>query len=80
MNWITTNIRLPEDIYMELKISAAEQRKSVAAVVREKLGVKKVINSKEVIWNKLGKFASEMTKTNPGVSLSQKLVEMRYEQ
>ena len=41
MNWITTNIRLPEDLYMDLKIKAATERKSVAAVIREKLVDKK---------------------------------------
>lgn len=35
MNWIATNIRFPEDQYMKLKIKAAKERKSVAAVVRE---------------------------------------------
>ena len=38
MNWVTTNIRLPEDLYMELKMKAARERKSVAAVIRERLG------------------------------------------
>lgn len=37
MNWITTNIRFPEDIYMELKIEAAKRRISLAAVVRERV-------------------------------------------
>lgn len=35
MNWIATNIRFPEDQYMKLKIKAAEERKSVAAIIRE---------------------------------------------
>lgn len=35
MNWIATNIRFREDQYMKLKIKAAKERKSVAAVVRE---------------------------------------------
>lgn len=41
MNWITTNLRLPEDLYMDLKLKAARERKSVASVIREKLGDKK---------------------------------------
>lgn len=80
MNWITTNIRLPEDAYMELKLVAASQRKSMAAVVREKLGVGKGKIKKDKVWNKLDKFALEMAKVNPGISLSKKLIEMRYEQ
>jgi len=35
MNWIATNIRFPREQYMKLKIKAAEERKSVAAVIRE---------------------------------------------
>ena len=82
MNWITTNIRLPEDVYMDLKMAAARQRKSVAAVVRQRLGVKKDITRKEDLWDRLDKdkFSLKMTKTNFGISLTKKLVEMRYEQ
>lgn len=40
MNFITTNIRLPEDEYLRLKSEAARKRKSFAAVVREKLEAK----------------------------------------
>lgn len=40
MNYVTTNIRLPEDEYLRLKSEAARKRKSFAAVVREKLGAK----------------------------------------
>ena len=65
---------------MELKLFAASQRKSVAAVVREKLGVGKGEIKKDKVWNKLDKFALEMARANPGVSLSKKLIEMRYEQ
>jgi hypothetical protein len=38
MNWITTNIRLPENVYFALKMQAARERKSIAAVIREQLG------------------------------------------
>lgn len=81
MNWITTNIRLPEDVYMNLKMTAAKQRKSVAAIVREKLGVETndTVTQKD-LWLKLDKFASRMAKKNHGVSLSKKLIKMRYEQ
>jgi len=40
MNWITTNIRLPEDLYMDLKMKAARERKSVASVIRAQLLIK----------------------------------------
>lgn len=35
MNWVSTNIRFPEDQYRKLKIKAAKERKSLAKVVRE---------------------------------------------
>lgn len=65
---------------MELKLTAARQRTSVNALVREKLGVKKRSSNRDEFWNRLDKFAKEMARKNPGVSLSQKLIEMRYEQ
>ena len=80
MNWITTNIRLPEEDYMELKLTAVQKRTSVNALVREKLGIKKTASRRDEFWKRLDKFAKEIAKKNPGVSLSQKLIEMRYEQ
>ena len=80
MNWITTNIRLPEDLYMELRMDAARRRKSVAAVVREKLAGKKKGTSKKEFWKRAEKFAEEMSRTNPGVNFSSGLIETRYEQ
>ncbi|MCL4360218.1 hypothetical protein M1555_03130 [Patescibacteria group bacterium] len=38
MNYVTTNIRFPEDIYLALKEEAAKKRLSLSAVVREKVG------------------------------------------
>lgn len=35
MNWVSTNIRFPEDQYRKLKIKAAKERKSLAKIVRE---------------------------------------------
>lgn len=37
MNYITTNIRIPEDDYLKLKAEAAKKRKSLAAIIREKI-------------------------------------------
>lgn len=37
MNYITTNIRIPEEDYMRLKIEAVQQKKSLSAVIREKI-------------------------------------------
>lgn len=41
MNYITTNIRIPEDDYLRLKEEAAKRRKSLSFVIREKVAAKK---------------------------------------
>lgn len=40
-NYITTNIRIPEEDYLRLKEEAAKKRISLSAVIREKVGKKK---------------------------------------
>lgn len=40
-NFVTTNIRLPEEDYLRLKEEAAKKRKSLSAVIREKVSEKK---------------------------------------
>jgi hypothetical protein len=83
MKWITTNIRFPEDMYMDLKMEAAKKRTSVAEVVRAKILTKKTSDKKsstEVLMKKFDKIAGEIDKQNKGVNLSEKLIEMRYEQ
>ncbi|OGM19913.1 hypothetical protein A2714_04215 [Candidatus Woesebacteria bacterium RIFCSPHIGHO2_01_FULL_38_9] len=82
MNWITTNIRLSEEDYMELKIEAAKRRTSIAALVREKISTNKP--SKKVGVNKIMKeintVAKEVAKQNPELDLTKALIQMRYEQ
>ncbi len=82
MNWITTNIRLPEDIYMEFKMQAARERKSIAEIMREKLVPKKEIKKVNVkkMLKKLEKLAEENRRQNPGLNFTKALIEMRYEQ
>lgn len=46
-NYVTTNIRLPEEDYLRLKEEAAKKRTSLSAVIREKVGSKKKISSKD---------------------------------
>lgn len=41
-NYVVTNIRLPEDDYLRLKGEAAKKRTSLSAVIREKVGVKRL--------------------------------------
>ena len=82
MNWITTNIRFPEDQYMELKLEAARLRKSIAQIVRERVARKKTSKKKNVkkLLKEMEKLAAENARQNPGISFSEKLIEMRYEQ
>jgi predicted DNA-binding protein len=81
MNWITTNLRLPEDLYMELKMKAAKERKSVASVIREKLSEnKKIDNNADELLNRMKQLSEKLTKDNPGLNLTKSLIEMRYEQ
>lgn len=63
-------------------MEAARLRKSIAAVVRERVAGKKVEKKKNVnkIMRDLEKLAAENARQNPGISFSEKLIEMRYEQ
>lgn len=65
MNWITTNIRIPEDLYMELKMEAAHTRQSVAQVIRMRLGKGKKTEKKMTGVEFLGKLASYKLKKGP---------------
>lgn len=82
MNWITTNIRFPEDLYMALKAEAVRRRVSLASVIRQRLTDKKKRTPAEVarIMRSVDKIAEENARQNPGISFSDKLIEMRYEQ
>ena len=82
MNYITTNIRLPENLYMQLKIEAAHQRKSVGAVVREKLTGKQDVKreNRMSLLEELERVSKKIGGKSKGISLSQELINMRYEQ
>lgn len=49
MNYVTTNIRLSEDDYLRLKAEAAKKRKSLAAIIRERLGTKEKVRTKDAV-------------------------------
>lgn len=46
-NYVTTNIRLVEEDYLRLKEEAFKKRKSLSAIIREKVGSKKKKSSKD---------------------------------
>lgn len=48
-NYVTTNIRLPEEDYLRLKEEAARKRKSLSAVIREKVGSAEKPSRKEYL-------------------------------
>ena len=80
-NFVTTNIRLPEDDYIRLKEEAAKRRKSLAAVVREKIGSGEKIRSKAEVAKfmaELNKLASENAKYTKGFDSVKALREIRY--
>ncbi len=80
MNWITTNLRLPEDLYMDLKMKAAKERKSVAAVIREKLVDGNKQKTKDNLLEMMKDLGEKIAKENKGLNLTKGLIEMRYEQ
>lgn len=80
MSWITTNLRLPEDLYMELKMKAAKERKSVAAIIREKLLDGNTEQTSIGLLQKMKKLGNDIAKENKGLNLSKGLIESRYEQ
>lgn len=82
MDWVTTNIRLPEDQYLELKMQAARERKSLAALIRQKLAKKKLSQDKKnaTLIRNFTQLAKQVAKENKGVNLTKALLEMRYEQ
>lgn len=79
MNWITTNLRLPEDLYMDLKLKAAKERKSVAAVIREKLLDTKQKDQIDLL-KRMKELGEKIAKENKGLNLTKGLIEMRYEE
>lgn len=81
MNWITTNLRLPEDLYMELKMRAAKERKSVAAIIREKLSDEKKVgdNQGKDLLQRMEKFSRRITTKSPGLNLTQAVIDARYQ-
>lgn len=69
MNYVTTNIRISEDDYLRLKSEAAKSRKSLSAVIREKIGNTEQKHSQakvESMLRELDKLAEENSKRLKG--------------
>ena len=80
MNWITTNIRISEDVYMDLKMTAAKQRKSVAAIIREILEQKPEAKKTQNVLAQMDALGKDLAKQHPGFNSTKAIHEMRYEQ
>lgn len=80
MNYVTTNIRLPEEDYLRLKEEAVGKRKSLAAVIREKVGSKtKQVRSVEQLMAETRRLAKKNSQKLKEVDIVKVLREMRYE-
>lgn len=82
MNYITTNIRLPEDDYLRLKIEAAQKRTSLSAMIREKIKVGKKATSQkhaQKLLKEIEQLANQMGKKLRGFDSVKAIREMRYE-
>jgi len=80
-NYVTTNIRIPEKDYLRLKEEAAKRRKSLAAVVREKIGTKEETHSETEVAKfmaRLAKLGKENAKYTKGFDSVKALREIRY--
>lgn len=77
MNYITTNIRLPEEEYLRLKEEAFNRRRSLAALIREKVSVKNKVKSPEKLMQEVIRLARENAKYLKGVDGVKIIREMR---
>lgn len=81
MNFVTTNIRLPEEEYIKLKAEAAKKRKSLAAIIRQKLTSEKHILTKtkvQKMMKELDRVAERNGKILKGWDSVKALREIRY--
>ena len=80
--YVTTNMRFPEDLYMALKTEALNKRMSFTSLVHQKLTKqkKKKQTNAQAIIKSFKKLAQENKKYFSGKSLSEAVIEMRYEQ
>lgn len=83
MSYVTTNIRIHEEDYLRLKAEAARKRKSLSAIIRERITKKPKASSKtevEEIMKTLDKLAYENSKqAPPGFDSVKALREIRYQ-
>ena len=80
MNYVTTNIRISEEDYLRLKNEALQKRKSLSAIVREKVTYKKKKDkSPEELMREIRKLAAHNAKVLKGWDSLKALREIRNE-
>ena len=79
MNYVTTNIRLPEESYLKLKEEAFKKRKSLAAIIREKLGTTNLRSNSEIelFMDELNSTAKKLGEKLKGFDSVKAIREMR---
>lgn len=81
MNYVTTNIRFPEDVYLALKEEAAKKRASLSAIVREKVGGQgKARRNASQLGRLLDETASQLGRKLRGFDSVSAIRQMREEQ
>ncbi len=81
MNYVTTNIRISEEDYLRLKAEAAKNRKSLSAVIRDKIGSTEEKYSEtqaESLLAELDSIAQKNAKYTKGFDSVKALREIRY--
>ena len=78
MNYVTTNIRIPEEDYLRLKTEAVNKRTSLAGIIREKIQKKKVKKiSSLALMERIRRHAHENAKYLKGFDGTKIIREMR---
>ena len=78
-NYVTTNIRIYEEDYLRLKAEAAKRRKSLAAIIRDRISEKRSQGkSRQNLIKKIRKHAAQNARYLEGVDIVKVLREMRY--
>ena len=82
MNYVTTNVRLPEHDYLKLKEEAARERKSLAQVIRDRISPEGRPNSEKEItafMSQINENAFRLGKKLKNFDAVKTLREIRYE-
>ena len=81
-NFVTTNIRIPEEDYLRLKDEATRERKSLSAVIRKKITThKQKLSESEIesLYERRRKIAENLNRKIKDFDVVSALREMRYE-